>query len=168
MFQICHHQVTFLKHFPTLVFVYISLVLSIGSLHVRSHLGMNLQSLFCHTIHCFASSKYGWHDGLIINMVWGISIDNLKRCFANRLIHHIVVNKLNMWQYSLPVPLLINTNITQHIFQSSFDYLCLSICLKKEGTTKLQLHVKFILQMMPKLTSELPIPVRINSLWNIM
>ena len=79
MFQICHHQVTFLKHFPTLMFVYISLVLSIGSLHVSSHLGMNLQSLFCHTIHCFASSKYDWHDGLIINMVWGISIDNLKR-----------------------------------------------------------------------------------------
>ena len=94
-------------------------------------------------------------------MVWGISIDNVKRYFANRLIHHIVVNKLNMWQYSFPVPLLINTNITQHIFQSSFDYLCLPICLKIEGTTKLQLHVRFILQMMPKLTSELHIPIRI-------
>lgn len=121
-----------------------------------------------HITHCFASSCYYWQYNQIKDMVWGISIDNVKRCFANRLIHHIVVNKLNMWQYSFPVPLLINTNITQHIFQSSFDYLCLSICLKKEGTTKLQLHVKFILQMMPKLTSELPIPVRINSLWNIM
>lgn len=164
----CHHQFTLPKHFLTSMLVCISLVLSIGSLQVSSHLGMNLRSLFCHMSCCFASSNYCWYDSHIINIAWGTCIDNLKMSLTNRSIHHTILSELDLKACSFPVSLVVTTNTTQHIIQSSIDHFHLSICLRMKNTNELQLCNKIIVHMRPKFTNELHIPIRSNNLWNTM
>lgn len=102
-----HHQISFLKHLLALTLVCFSLVLSINSLQMSSNLSMNLKSLFCHIICCFASSCWHRHDSQITNMVWGTSVYNLKRNLASRSIDHIAVSKIDLRQGSYLILLLV-------------------------------------------------------------
>lgn len=102
-----HHQISFLKHLLALTLVCFSLVLSINSLQMSSNLSMNLKSLFCHIICCFASSCWHRHDSQITNMVWGTSVYNLKRNIASRSIDHIAVSKIDLRQGSYLILLLV-------------------------------------------------------------
>lgn len=166
--QMRHHQITLLKHFLTSMLVCINLVLSIGSLQVSSHLNMNLRSFFCHIICCFVSSNYYWYDSQIINTARGTCIDKLKRSLTSRSIHHAILSELDLKACSFPVSLVVTTNTTQHIIQSSIDKFHLSICLRMKNINELQLCNKIIMHMPPKFIDELNIPIRSNNLWNII
>lgn len=92
-------------------------LLCIGNLQVSFNVSLNSQSLLCYIFRClvFSNRSYYWHNSQVVNLTWGASVDNLKRCLFDSPIYHTVVREINLRQYSFPILLFVTTNTAQHI-----------------------------------------------------